>query len=124
MSHAHTGAAFAGGPTHAAGGLDPAGRSGYDGHPPRMGLFTDTSVCIGCKACEVARGSRRIRKPWPRGPCADELEVVRQGAQRAGFGGQPVGEGVNVYLSASCDAGLLDERQQTFGCGCSTGRSR
>ncbi len=23
-------------------------------NPPRMGFFTDTSVCIGCKACEVA----------------------------------------------------------------------
>jgi formate dehydrogenase iron-sulfur subunit len=33
---------------------DPAAASGYDGHPPRMGFFTDTSVCIGCKACEVA----------------------------------------------------------------------
>jgi formate dehydrogenase iron-sulfur subunit len=28
--------------------------AGYDEHPPRMGFFTDTSVCIGCKACEVA----------------------------------------------------------------------
>jgi formate dehydrogenase iron-sulfur subunit len=28
---------------------------GADGaHPPRKGFFTDTSVCIGCKACEVA----------------------------------------------------------------------
>src|SRR4051812_37419762 len=28
---------------------------GYEpGHPPRVGFFTDTSVCIGCKACEVA----------------------------------------------------------------------
>jgi formate dehydrogenase iron-sulfur subunit len=38
------------------GGLeDVAGDAGYDaGHPPRMGFFTDTSVCIGCKACEVA----------------------------------------------------------------------
>ena len=28
---------------------------GYDGQGrPRMGFFTDTSVCIGCKACEVA----------------------------------------------------------------------
>ncbi|MCK7622519.1 4Fe-4S dicluster domain-containing protein [Streptomyces sp. RS10V-4] len=27
---------------------------GTDGSPPRMGFFTDTSVCIGCKACEVA----------------------------------------------------------------------
>ena len=33
---------------------DPAGDAGYDAHPPRMGFFTDTSVCIGCKACEVA----------------------------------------------------------------------
>ncbi|MCW2982285.1 MAG: 4Fe-4S dicluster protein, partial [Solirubrobacterales bacterium] len=36
------------------GGGDPAGDSGYGEHPPRMGFFTDTSVCIGCKACEVA----------------------------------------------------------------------
>jgi formate dehydrogenase iron-sulfur subunit len=28
---------------------------GYDGEArPRTGFFTDTSVCIGCKACEVA----------------------------------------------------------------------
>lgn len=34
--------------------LDPAARAGHDDHPRRMGFFTDTSVCIGCKACEVA----------------------------------------------------------------------
>jgi len=34
---------------------DPAGDSGYpDDHPARKGFFTDTSICIGCKACEVA----------------------------------------------------------------------
>jgi formate dehydrogenase iron-sulfur subunit len=33
---------------------DPAASSGWLEHPPRMGFFTDTSVCIGCKACEVA----------------------------------------------------------------------
>src|ERR1700704_3024927 len=33
---------------------DPAARAGYSDHPPRVGFFTDTSVCIGCKACEVA----------------------------------------------------------------------
>jgi formate dehydrogenase iron-sulfur subunit len=33
---------------------DVAGEAGYLEHPPRMGFFTDTSVCIGCKACEVA----------------------------------------------------------------------
>ncbi len=33
---------------------DPAGDSGYPHPPPRVGFFTDTSLCIGCKACEVA----------------------------------------------------------------------
>ncbi len=39
---------------------DPAGRdvsaaAGWGGQKrPRVGFFTDTSVCIGCKACEVA----------------------------------------------------------------------
>ncbi|HEY0937155.1 MAG TPA: 4Fe-4S dicluster domain-containing protein [Trebonia sp.] len=28
--------------------------SSYGDTQPRMGFFTDTSVCIGCKACEVA----------------------------------------------------------------------
>jgi formate dehydrogenase iron-sulfur subunit len=33
----------------------PDGWETYDGEQqPRMGFFTDTSVCIGCKACEVA----------------------------------------------------------------------
>jgi formate dehydrogenase iron-sulfur subunit len=33
---------------------DPAAQSGWLDHPPRMGFLTDTSLCIGCKACEVA----------------------------------------------------------------------
>ncbi|HEV7908007.1 MAG TPA: 4Fe-4S dicluster domain-containing protein [Pseudonocardiaceae bacterium] len=33
---------------------DVAADAGYLEHPPRVGFFTDTSVCIGCKACEVA----------------------------------------------------------------------
>ncbi|GAA0248489.1 4Fe-4S dicluster domain-containing protein [Actinomadura nitritigenes] len=33
---------------------DVARDAGYPDAPPRMGFFTDTSVCIGCKACEVA----------------------------------------------------------------------
>ncbi|MER0483615.1 4Fe-4S dicluster domain-containing protein [Streptomyces sp. Edi2] len=33
---------------------DPAGDAGHEDAPPRVGFFTDTSVCIGCKACEVA----------------------------------------------------------------------
>ena len=42
------------GGTSLLGGPDPATDTGYADHPPRMGFFTDTSVCIGCKACEVA----------------------------------------------------------------------
>ncbi|MDG4785886.1 4Fe-4S dicluster domain-containing protein [Micromonospora sp. WMMD1102] len=33
---------------------DPATAGGYSQPPERVGFFTDTSVCIGCKACEVA----------------------------------------------------------------------
>ncbi|HEY1621069.1 MAG TPA: 4Fe-4S dicluster domain-containing protein [Streptosporangiaceae bacterium] len=33
---------------------DVSGDAGYEDHPERVGFFTDTSVCIGCKACEVA----------------------------------------------------------------------
>jgi formate dehydrogenase iron-sulfur subunit len=32
----------------------PSGWLDPDGTPARMGFFTDTSICIGCKACEVA----------------------------------------------------------------------
>jgi formate dehydrogenase iron-sulfur subunit len=32
----------------------PDGMDTYQGQQPRIGFFTDTSVCIGCKACEVA----------------------------------------------------------------------
>jgi formate dehydrogenase iron-sulfur subunit len=32
----------------------PAEEAGWVDPPPRVGFFTDTSVCIGCKACEVA----------------------------------------------------------------------
>ncbi len=35
-------------------GSDPAADSGWTESPARQGFFTDTSICIGCKACEVA----------------------------------------------------------------------
>jgi formate dehydrogenase iron-sulfur subunit len=41
-------------PNRLFGPLDPAPDAGYDSPPARVGFFTDTSVCIGCKACEVA----------------------------------------------------------------------
>lgn len=40
--------------------------SGYADAQPRMGFFTDTSVCIGCKACEVAC------KEWNAVPAPDD----------------------------------------------------
>jgi formate dehydrogenase iron-sulfur subunit len=35
-------------------GQNAAADVGYADPPPRVGFFTDTSICIGCKACEVA----------------------------------------------------------------------
>jgi formate dehydrogenase iron-sulfur subunit len=46
------------------------GESGYSGGQPRMGFFTDTSVCIGCKACEVAC------KEWNGVPEAGGLDLL------------------------------------------------
>jgi formate dehydrogenase iron-sulfur subunit len=42
------------GPPGRATAQDPAAAAGHLDHPARMGFFTDTSICIGCKACEVA----------------------------------------------------------------------
>ncbi|CAN5243078.1 4Fe-4S dicluster domain-containing protein [soil metagenome] len=36
------------------GPINPAKETGYVDPPARKGFFTDTSICIGCKACEVA----------------------------------------------------------------------
>ncbi len=52
------------------GPLDPATDAGWVDHPPRKGFFTDTSVCIGCKACEVA--------------CKEWNEVPEDGLQMLG----------------------------------------
>jgi formate dehydrogenase iron-sulfur subunit len=49
---------------------DVSGDAGYAEHPHRVGFFTDTSVCIGCKACEVAC------KEWNALPEPDE-DVLR-----------------------------------------------
>ncbi len=57
-------------PRAAAAGLDPAAAAGHEDHPPRMGFFTDTSICIGCKACEVAC------KEWNRNPRDGDLELL------------------------------------------------
>ena len=49
---------------------DVAGDAGHVDHPPRVGFFTDTSVCIGCKACEVAC------KQWNGVPAGEHLDLL------------------------------------------------
>jgi formate dehydrogenase iron-sulfur subunit len=49
---------------------DVAGDAGHVGHPPRVGFFTDTSVCIGCKACEVAC------KQWNGVPAGEYIDLL------------------------------------------------
>src|SRR5215218_5242966 len=52
---------------------DVQGEAGYEpDHPARVGFFTDTSVCIGCKACEVAC------KEWNTLPMDDANGVLDQ----------------------------------------------
>lgn len=48
-------------------------RNAYDSYPEkqsRKGFFTDTSVCIGCKACEVAC------KEWNRNPADGDFSLL------------------------------------------------
>ena len=49
---------------------DPAADAGWQHAHPRKGFFTDTSICIGCKACEVAC------KEWNRNPQDGTYELL------------------------------------------------
>ena len=53
-----------------AGPTDPAADARWHDPGPRKGFFTDTSICIGCKACEVAC------KEWNRNPRDGDLELL------------------------------------------------
>ena len=53
-----------------AGPTDPARDASWDDPKPRKGFFTDTSICIGCKACEVAC------KEWNAIPQDGELNLL------------------------------------------------
>ncbi|MUL46221.1 4Fe-4S dicluster domain-containing protein [Mycobacterium sp. CBMA293] len=52
------------------GPTDPAADAHWHVHESRKGFFTDTSICIGCKACEVAC------KEWNRNPRDGDLELL------------------------------------------------
>ena len=51
-------------------GAQPTADAHYDHPHPRKGFFTDTSICIGCKACEVAC------KEWNRNPTDSDYELL------------------------------------------------
>ena len=51
------------------GPTDPAADANWPQVRPRKGFFTDTSICIGCKACEVAC------KEWNRNPRDGDLTL-------------------------------------------------
>ena len=53
-----------------AGPTDPAADARWADIKPRKGFFTDTSICIGCKACEVAC------KEWNHNPRDGDLDLL------------------------------------------------
>lgn len=53
-----------------AGPTDPTADARWRNPKPRKGFFTDTSICIGCKACEVAC------KEWNHNPRDGDLELL------------------------------------------------
>ena len=53
-----------------AGPTDPAADARWTDVKPRKGFFTDTSICIGCKACEVAC------KEWNHNPRDGDLDLL------------------------------------------------
>jgi formate dehydrogenase iron-sulfur subunit len=61
-----------------AGPTDPAHDARWQDAKPRKGFFTDTSICIGCKACEVAC------KEWNRNPQDGDLELLRSSYDNTG----------------------------------------
>src|SRR5947208_14390797 len=99
-----------------------------DSRATRVGFFTDTSVCIGCKACEVAC------KEW-NGVPDDGFNLLgssydntgalgastwrhvafieqpkRIGTEEQGFGDRPVGPSASDELNRAADQALSGDR--------------
>src|ERR1700722_17115004 len=71
-----------------AGPTDPAADARWPDVKPRKGFFTDTSICIGCKACEVAC------KEWNHNPRDGDLDLLGSSYDNTGaLGGGPWGHG-------------------------------
>jgi formate dehydrogenase iron-sulfur subunit len=110
------------------GPVDPAPNAGWTEAPPRKGFFTDTSICIGCKACEVAC------KEWNAVP-EDGLQMLGSsydnsgalgastwrhvafieqpkalGNQEPGFAGTAAGAPMTDVLNRTADSALQGDR--------------
>ncbi|MCW2666946.1 MAG: formate dehydrogenase beta subunit [Frankiales bacterium] len=109
---------------------DPAADAGWGGEDrqPRKGFFTDTSICIGCKACEVAC------KEWNAVPADGmnflgssydnsgalgastwrHVKFIEQpktlGTQDAGIAGTAVGPPASDVLNRAADSALTGDR--------------
>jgi formate dehydrogenase iron-sulfur subunit len=88
-------------------GQDPALSAGHDPHPPRKGFFTDTSVCIGCKACEVAC------KEWNQVP-EDGLEWLGRSHDNSGGLGADTWRHVS-FIEQRAPIGMHDANFQRDG---------
>jgi len=111
-----------------AGPLDPASDAGWDAPPKRKGFFTDTSICIGCKACEVAckewnaipedglnfLGSSYDNtgalgaSTWRHVAFIEQPKAL--GHQEPGFAGTPAGPPVSDVLNRTADSALSGDR--------------
>ena len=110
------------------GPLDPAPDAGWTEAPPRKGFFTDTSVCIGCKACEVAckewnavpedgllmLGSSYDNSGSLGASTWRHVKFIEQpkplGAQDTGFAGTAAGPPMSDVLNRTADSALLGDR--------------
>ncbi|MGQ1798721.1 4Fe-4S dicluster domain-containing protein [Kocuria oceani] len=61
-----------------AGPTDPTADAHWEHQHPRKGFFTDTSICIGCKACEVAC------KEWNQNPQDGDLQLLESSYDNTG----------------------------------------
>ncbi len=110
------------------GPVDPALDAGWVEPPARKGFFTDTSVCIGCKACEVAckewnaipddgmnfLGSSYDNtgalgaSTWRHVAFIEQPKAL--GSQDPGLAGQPTGGPVSNLVNAAADSALSGDR--------------
>ena len=87
-----------------AGPTDPAADARWPDAKPRKGFFTDTSICIGCKACEVAC------KEWNHNPRDGDLELLGSSYDNTGALGASTWRHV-AFIEQKRDR--IEEAQQT-----------